>query len=231
MNDPFHDFLDLAESFRSAYAALSDGVAIRWNEIGADFRFALECANAAFFSALLDSQPMADPEAQKRRRIFVHFEFAKQLESVEHALRRGRYGVAATLLRREIEMVNTCFASRKGKQKDGMNPRIKPFPHLGKVYKDLTGVAHATKHDSVAYLAGEGPNALDPQFDRSYCEWLLMVHIHCLLAMATDVLGPMNDRVPSDFDEARDEASSLAFAVLGKHKFLVLKEAEAPKRT
>lgn len=178
-------------TLRETQRDVSTSVANGWQEIDPAVRLANDLAisilgsivgRAASYSPLKITDEL-------RRRAAIHAEFIRSISAVENSLSNGQYGSAATLIRREFEAVNVLFANRKGRAKDRKNPGNNPFSHLRNVYRQLSEIAHNTGWEAMEFLSEGSPSNLDPRFEKSFCEYLLMCHIHAVLCVATDMSG------------------------------------------
>ncbi|SHL64369.1 hypothetical protein SAMN05444414_12419 [Roseovarius marisflavi] len=218
-------FLGYADCFRQTQAEISDGVSAQWHDLDADILNANEAALSVLNSVLARKAGICilSITDEDKNRASIHADFVKSINAVEHCLQRGLYGAAATLIRRELEAVNNCYAYRKGKQKDGKNPHIKPYKHLDGVYKSLTNVAHNSKRDAMQYLSGGSPANLDPKFDKAFAEWLLLTHIHCLCSVAMDMTYKAEFSADEPFSGDEKFFLECALDVLTAKEYLVLK--------
>lgn len=164
-----------------------------------------------------------DESAPSQHRCDIHADYIKSIFAVEHALCTGLYGVAATLIRREIEAVNNCYAHHMGHQKNKKNPHIKPFKHIEEHYKSLSGIAHNSDRGAMSYLASGVPANVDPIFDKGFCEYLLKIHIHCNASIGLDMayLSPYSNE--EMFSPTEDSELAKIFSVLLESKFLIPK--------
>ncbi|SLN50871.1 hypothetical protein PEL8287_02665 [Roseovarius litorisediminis] len=217
------DFLGYADCFRQMQAKISDGVSAQWHDLDEDILNANEAALSVLNSVLARKAGICiiSITDEDKNRASVHADFVKSINAVEHCLKRGLYGAAATLIRREHEAVNNCYAYRKGKQKDGKNPHIKPHKHLDDVYRSLTDVAHNAKRDAMLYLSGGSPANLDPKFNKDYAEWLLLTHIHCLCSVAMDMTHKAEFSADQPFSGEEEFFLACALGVLTAKKYLV----------
>lgn len=217
------EFLGYADCFRQIQAKISDSVSAQWHDLDADILNANEAALSVLNSVLARKAGICilSITDEDKNRASIHAEFVKSVNAVEYCLQRGLYGAAATLIRRELEAVNNCYAYRKGKQKDGKNPRLKPHRHMEDVYKSLTNLAHNAKRESMLYLSGGSPANLDPKFDKAFAEWLLLTHIHCLCSVAMDMTHKAEFSADEPFSEDEKFFLACALGVLTAKEYLI----------
>lgn len=217
-------FLGYADCFRQTQCQISDSVSAQWHDLDADILNANEAALSVLNSVLARTAGicMLSITDSDKNRASIHADFVKSISAVEHCLQRGLYGAAATLIRRELEAVNNCYAYRKGKQTDGKNPHIKPHKHLEDVYKSLTNITHNSKRDAMEYLSGGLPANLDPKFDKAFAEWLLLTHIHCLCSVAMDMTHKAEFSADEPLSGNEKFFLACALGVLTAKEYLVL---------
>jgi len=221
------EFFKFASLLRSKQSELSNQVEANWTECDQAILVANELALSCYASVMSRKESVKDKPFSEhlRHRAAIHSDFVKGLSLVEFSLKRGLYGSAATLLRREMEAVNNCYAHRIGKQKDKKNPHVKPHKHLDAIYNQLSGIAHTSDRELMSYLSGGAVADLAPRFDKQLAEHYLQTHISCLISMAMDLSFERKYSAQSYLDPSEEKYAAEALAVLTMTGFLNLEAA------
>ncbi|WIY23499.1 hypothetical protein [Parasedimentitalea psychrophila] len=128
---------------------------------------------------------------------------------------KGHYIAASTLVRQSIEGIEALRGIRQNRQKDGETPRLKALRHIGKLYGQLSGIAHLSKHNLLSTLLGNIPFKIEPVFSKDTARLLAGVHIQTSIFLALD-MAEMVPYSPTEFlspDEGNACSSSLGILV------------------
>ncbi len=149
-------------------------------------------------------------------------EFAKSVLAFELCLSEGFYGAAATLLRREMEATNVLLSMRKGDQKNRLNPRLKSQPWLESIYKSLSGVAHNTDQEAMAFLGRGFPPTVDPYLDIGYLRHLLGYHVNCVIVASMEMAEMVPYSVERWLSPDEVEITEMVLGILVSEKIINL---------
>lgn len=157
---------------------------------------------------------------EKLRRATVHTAILQGFHAVDYCISNGMYAQAAALVRMEIEGVECLRGIRQGTQRDGATPRLRALKHLGRTYRQLTGLAHLSTHDLLTHVTNPEIGNTDHSFNERFARHLLGTHICALAAFALDLaeFRPVKENAPMTEDES--EYLSAVFGVLVAEKFI-----------
>ena len=123
----------------------------------------------------------------KLRRASVHAAVCQGIHAIEYLIAVGCYAQASSLVRQEIEAVESLRGIRLGYQKDGTTPRLKALRHLGKYYGQLTGIAHMSSHDLLTHVVSNSVGNIDHCFNPDFARVLFGLHVTALVGVALDM--------------------------------------------
>jgi hypothetical protein len=182
-------FLLLGEAFSSALARSRSATAEKYCIKSGPIYSALTAAFSCLASiAARPDRAVAPAEAKaKVRRAAIHLSIVQGVHAVEYCIEHGLYPQAAALVRQEMEAAEGLRGIRLGLQKDKETPRLKALRHLGKAYRQLTGLAHLSDHAILSHVTDLLGTGFDHTFNEKFSEFLLCLHLSALVGVALDM--------------------------------------------
>ncbi len=220
------EFLGFAATLLESQASIRQEIKSNWPSLLGDLYPAREYCLAAIGSVLArpDKAVQESEVAQKVRRTTIHSAVTQGIYAIDCCLSAGLYAQASALIRQEFEAVDGLRGIRQGKQKDKTTSQIKALRHLGRVYSQLTGLAHLSDHQILAHAVSEEVGSFDPRLNPELCRFLFSVHVNSLVGICLDMaeLRPFDDQTPLSSEEHYH--LGCAMDVLVKSGFITLKE-------
>lgn len=218
------EFLGFATVLRETMSKSRDACAKEWPKSFEILVSANEVVLACIGSILArpDRSFPEERVAEKVRRATVHSALLQGIHAVEYCITNGIYAQASALVRMEIEGVECLRGLRQGVQRDGATPRLLALKHLGRTYRQLTGLAHLSTHDLLTHVVNPQIGNTDHSFNAQFARHLLGTHLCALAAFALDLseFRPFNDQVR--LTEVENGYLSAMFGVLVAEKFIQL---------
>ncbi|MGB7269074.1 MAG: hypothetical protein WBC90_06085 [Albidovulum sp.] len=168
--------------------------------------------------------PASDVQ-EKLHRASIHSAVVQGIHAIEYCISVGCYVQAATLVRQEVEAVEGTRGIRQGKQKNGVQPRLKALRHLGRCYGQLSSLAHLSTHDLLAHVVSASIGDIDHSFNPGFSRFLFGLHVHALVGIIPDMaeLRPYSDAAIFSKDEIWWQ--SAVCGVLVEEGLMTLKDA------
>lgn len=213
-----YQFPEFAEIFTRTQKESREKVAENWPDFLNDLKVANTYTIATLGSVLsrLGAKHFEEISLDQQRRATVHAATIQGISAIEMCISNGLYAQAAALVRQEIEGVEFLRGVRQGKQKDGATPRLKAYRHLGRIYSQLTSLAHYSKHDFLNHLMAGPKPSLDPVFNPEFAKFLFGIHIHVLAGVVLDIAEIASDANDAYLTEKEEYHFSIATGILIK---------------
>lgn len=137
---------------------------------------------------------LIQPDLNKKMyRLSVDVGIIQGIGTVENCIAGGLYIQAAPLVRQEIEGVEAIREiisglRLSGKSSRGRNtPQLRTMRHFGKLYGQLSEIAHFSKPELIGHLLGGMSLNIDPIFNSDFSKLLFGTHIFALTGVALDL--------------------------------------------
>lgn len=221
--EPDFEFFQKAHHYRQALKGLQSRLP-DWRLELTDLAFANDCAFSAVISVFERGEGISllQIDEDLQRRSAVSAAMFQNIALVEAAIQDAQYVGASTLVRQELEGVESLRGILEGKQVDGSTPRLKAFGFLGRIYGQLSGISHLSMHEGLDHLTGGLPYSYDAAFNRRYAEHLLNCHVLALCGLASITAFDSRGIEDAILTEMEETHLSLALSVLCKNGFLKL---------
>lgn len=195
-----------------------------WRSDLPDLAFANDCALSTVVSVFerAENTCLLQIEKDLHRRAAVSAAMFQNIALVEAAIQNAQYVGASTLVRQELEGVESLRGILAGKQADGSTPRLKAFGFLGRIYSHLTGISHLSLHEGLDHLTGGLPYSFDAQYNRQVCELLVNCHVLSMVGLAQFVAFDSRGLDQEQLTDVEEHHIALALSVLGENGFLRL---------
>lgn len=227
------EFYSLAEQLRSELAKQSPRVTADGGEEISNARFALNCAMAALNSVLFRSTQMSrlriNDDDQKRAVIIASC--IQGITPIEDCIFRGFFVQAAALVRQELEAIETLRSIRVGRYRDGWkgNSKLHALKHLGKVYGQLTDLAHLQNSKFLSHLVKDsaGYASIDPIQNEKFRLFLIQIHSYAIVGIVLDLADLTTAIDGQSLSDPEREHLTLCNSVLVEQGFLVPAESDS----
>jgi hypothetical protein len=191
-----------------------------------ELQFALDCVMAAIGSMFKRASALCYlPEGDTlKKRTGILAACCQGISPIEDCIFRGFYVQAATLIRQEMEAVEASRSLRVGRYIEGSkkNSSLFVLRHLGKIYGQLTDIAHLQRSSLVLHLVGENSPSIDPIRNPEFESFLLKTHIYALTGITLELGELVSPIVGSSITDGERDCLVTSQSVLAKHGFIQL---------
>lgn len=192
--------------------------------------FANQLAKSAVGSVIgrAGSISLLEIDIDLQRRAAIHAAIIQNFSAVETTVLNAQYAASATLLRQAVEGIENLRGIRQNVFTDRATPRIKGLKHLGRLYGNLTGIAHLSDHGLVARAVGKHPPSIDVSFQSEIAKEFFAIHLQVVIGLAADIaeVFPFSDARILSPDETRACAGAMAVLVEQRLLEFSVKEPE-----
>jgi hypothetical protein len=149
------------------------------------------------------------------------------MHATENCIIEGFYVQAAPLVRQEMEAVEALREIRQGLRLSGRTPRLRTLKHHGRIYSQMTELAHFSKCELLHHLLWDGSSVLvDPRFNRKFARFLFATHLNALVGIALDAANLFEKLRGKHLLEVEQEHLEIALGILVEERIVSLKSVD-----
>jgi hypothetical protein len=223
---PPYEFLQFAATLDASLEE-AEGLAFVESETAVSSLFlAIRLAKSAVASVLARgaSVSLLSIDFDLQRRVAIHAAMVQNFSAIETTISRAQYSAAATLVRQELEGIEKLRGIRQHSSANKKKEKLKGLKHLGRIYGELSGIAHHSDHNLVSGIVGGHPVRFEPIFHLGSSRILLAVHTQCMVGIAADAAEVFPFSESELFSEPEKQACTAAMSILIEQGLLAVEK-------